>query len=877
MIVSITAELISAVTGVPSRDFQHLRALDLHLKDLDLSHQQEDEEGSASPSQATPKIRKIESLHLVANLRQLNLGYNAITRIEGLSALSQLVELNLAENAIRKIENLDGLKSLERLNLSGNQIERIPEMMKSLHRLTHFRIARNQLTHIGDLTHLASLDKLTNLRIDDNPISELEHIMVYTVFHIPSLIYLDGVEISDKLRDQGRKKYAGDQLSSLKSKLNAEQHRLQRLRRELQSGPEAHFVMQAGHQSLTLSRPQQVQLDDANRILAMKLDEVKRVESEIHRLTEVLQRMNSSSTGSPSHIRSNEVAYSSPEADEYESESFEASRSFVNPNKATPFASSSTAAFNANKSTSSTVDQSKLASSTTDKMFRSPLPAADNIAGKKLVDLNDKVEKLAAKVLTSEKEKQVLKTQLDQQKSSSETVQRLRNELEECEMQLEQALHAAKQSNDEANDLQKDNDRLQASLQENRQQLQSKQREVDVLQSELISMRQESNELRRLVRENKQVGDVLRKSSTQNISSYSLMDEMRTQDLRIQAMNQKLSMDEMQSLNERLSRELESYILQTNTLNTTLLRCREENDHLKGRLQVVEQGHHERESHVIMLESEQRRLQQSNDELRHQQASMLKEKENLLMKMSVLETDLQSLLYAKRKTPQKSNTPARQYTLNVPPQQEHHQDSNGVRNNNYFEQASMDSDYEGLDFPSTATAAARIHQHQQQRRNGGASTTSTTAQLAPTTKFAISALERSAAEIIAHLILEEMQQSKTMSMGTSMKEACVRAALRLVHTSSIVSNDLLMEAAMDDEGGMAEEKSNLRTPTRGGGGVLHKKQKSLQVPMTPFHALGDRAVLSKLVADTHAGLVAIEDSNLLKEEMRQLQVRSIIV
>jgi hypothetical protein len=45
-----------------------------------------------------------------------------------------------------------------------------------------------------------------------------------------------------------------------------------------------------------------------------------------------------------------------------------------------------------------------------------------------------------------------------------------------------------------------------------------------------------------------------------------------------------------------------------------------------------------------------------------------------------------------------------------------------------------------------------------------------------------------------------------------------------------------------------------------------------RVKFTPFHALGDRHVLSKLVADTHAGLTAMEEAAMYRDDINQLEV-----
>lgn len=134
-----------------SDNFAKVESIDLHLRD--------GEKG---------KIRRIENLHKLPGLTQLNLSFNAIHRIEGLSSLKLLVELNLAENSISRIEGIFHLTRLERLNLCGNSIERIPSSFTSLRSLVALRLNRNRLGDLRDLQLLGDLPALRNLRIDNN-------------------------------------------------------------------------------------------------------------------------------------------------------------------------------------------------------------------------------------------------------------------------------------------------------------------------------------------------------------------------------------------------------------------------------------------------------------------------------------------------------------------------------------------------------------------------------------------------------------------------------------------------------------------------------------------------------------------------------------
>jgi Leucine-rich repeat (LRR) protein len=104
-VVAISSDLITNAAGSAS----HSEIETLHL------------------SLRTCKIRRIENLGGLSNLRELNLSYNLISNIEGLDGLRTLVDLNLSENKITHIENLTALVSLEDLNLSGNRIAHIPK------------------------------------------------------------------------------------------------------------------------------------------------------------------------------------------------------------------------------------------------------------------------------------------------------------------------------------------------------------------------------------------------------------------------------------------------------------------------------------------------------------------------------------------------------------------------------------------------------------------------------------------------------------------------------------------------------------------------------------------------------------------------------
>ena len=83
-ICHITDSLLREISG--ETDLKRITLLDLHLR-----------------NPVKGKIRKIEGLHRLSNLKLLNLSYNAIITMEGLTTLTNLIELNLAENSIQKV------------------------------------------------------------------------------------------------------------------------------------------------------------------------------------------------------------------------------------------------------------------------------------------------------------------------------------------------------------------------------------------------------------------------------------------------------------------------------------------------------------------------------------------------------------------------------------------------------------------------------------------------------------------------------------------------------------------------------------------------------------------------------------------------------
>lgn len=134
------------------------------------------------------RIRRIEGLDALVNLKELWLGKNKITRIENLDNLKQLTILSLQSNRITKIENLEKLENLEQLLLSHNGIERLEGLERNT-KLKMLDVGSNFISAIENVSHLTSLE---DLWLGGNKIPDL-HALEPQLRHISALetIYLE--------------------------------------------------------------------------------------------------------------------------------------------------------------------------------------------------------------------------------------------------------------------------------------------------------------------------------------------------------------------------------------------------------------------------------------------------------------------------------------------------------------------------------------------------------------------------------------------------------------------------------------------------------------------------------------------------------------
>ncbi|MFX1397094.1 MAG: leucine-rich repeat domain-containing protein [Promethearchaeota archaeon] len=157
------------------------------LEELDLSHN---------------KIKTIENLYNLRKLKTLNLEYNEIEQIQGLESNIALETLNLNHNKIVDIKNVNTLRNLKNLSLSSNNIKRIASLL-ALYGLTWLYLNDNCISQISGLT---KLDRLKGLYLSNNLIKKiagLEDLVNLTKLQLSNnqIEKIEGLEQLQKLQE----------------------------------------------------------------------------------------------------------------------------------------------------------------------------------------------------------------------------------------------------------------------------------------------------------------------------------------------------------------------------------------------------------------------------------------------------------------------------------------------------------------------------------------------------------------------------------------------------------------------------------------------------------------------------------------------------
>ncbi|XP_014382169.1 centriolin isoform X3 [Alligator sinensis] len=166
------------------------------------------------------KFKYIENLEKCSKLEVLNLSNNQIEKIEKLDKLPKLRELNLSYNKISKIEGIEHMQHLQKLNLAGNEIEHIPVWVgKKLRSLRILNLKENKISSLHDIAKLKPLKDLTSLFLANNPVVNLPHYHLYTIFHLRSLENLEGQPVTNHDRQEALERFDLEEIEKLERDL----------------------------------------------------------------------------------------------------------------------------------------------------------------------------------------------------------------------------------------------------------------------------------------------------------------------------------------------------------------------------------------------------------------------------------------------------------------------------------------------------------------------------------------------------------------------------------------------------------------------------------------------------------------------------------
>ncbi|XP_032994259.1 centriolin isoform X2 [Lacerta agilis] len=224
------------------------------------------------------KFKYLENLEKCCKLEVLNLSNNLIEKIEKLDKLLKLRDLNLSFNKICKIEGIEHLQNLQKLNLAGNEIEHIPAWVgKKLRSLRILNLRKNKVSSLHEVAKLKSLKDLTSLFLADNPVVNLPHYRLYTIFHLRSLEDLEGQPVTNHDREEALERFNLEEIENLEKDLEKTMKELEDLKTK--------------HSDLGEQLQQQ---DDLNKSLKQKNLEQKQschdLESELETKNELLKQ-----------------------------------------------------------------------------------------------------------------------------------------------------------------------------------------------------------------------------------------------------------------------------------------------------------------------------------------------------------------------------------------------------------------------------------------------------------------------------------------------------------------------------------------------------------------------------------------------------------
>jgi len=119
------------------------------------------------------RLKNIEHLEHLVNLKKLSLRQNLIPKVEGLSNLTNLTHLDFYDNQLSVVENIN-FPLMTNLDLSFNNIRHIPPETLPLPSIKELYFVNNKVSEIS--TGVRGLTTLTLLELGSNRLRNLENL-----------------------------------------------------------------------------------------------------------------------------------------------------------------------------------------------------------------------------------------------------------------------------------------------------------------------------------------------------------------------------------------------------------------------------------------------------------------------------------------------------------------------------------------------------------------------------------------------------------------------------------------------------------------------------------------------------------------------------
>lgn len=138
----------------------------------------------------------------LSSLRALFLQGNEIVHVQGLDGLESLTELVLDRNKIKNLNESSFVSqfNLRELHLEENRLKELSHLNSTLPSLERLYLGMNRLQEFSELEKLSGLTELIELSVVSNPVSRRLQHRSLLIYHLPSLLSLDGIMVTAEER-----------------------------------------------------------------------------------------------------------------------------------------------------------------------------------------------------------------------------------------------------------------------------------------------------------------------------------------------------------------------------------------------------------------------------------------------------------------------------------------------------------------------------------------------------------------------------------------------------------------------------------------------------------------------------------------------------